>query len=124
MLKYLLRPLVLAAIVVGLMVPSARAEVTRLDVKTRTDIGSSGFEKIVGIVHFEVDPKNPRNQPIADLDKAPVNAGGRVEFSSDFYIIRPKDPSKSNDIALVDVLNRGRKPVMTGFIRGGSNDPS
>ncbi|HEX4936000.1 MAG TPA: hypothetical protein VFV33_22625, partial [Gemmatimonadaceae bacterium] len=75
-------------------------------------------------MHFAVDPHDSRNAPIADIDKAPVNAAGRVEFSSDLYILRPKDPSRSNGIALVDVLNRGRKPVLTGFTRGGTNDPS
>jgi hypothetical protein len=101
----------------------ARAEVTRVDVKTRSEIGSSGVEKIVGTAHFEVDPKDPRNGVIADIDKAPVNAAGRVEFSADFYALRPKDAAKSNDIALVDVVNRGRKTVVTGFARGGSIDP-
>jgi hypothetical protein len=120
----MLNRLIPTLVLVGLIAAPAFAELTRVDVKTRADIGGSGFEKIVGTAHFEVDPKNPRNQPIADLGKAPVNAAGRVEFSSDFYIIRPKDASKSNNIVLVDVLNRGRKPVMTGFIRGGSNDPS
>src|SRR4051812_2997526 len=101
----------------------AAAEVTRIDVKTRADIGSSGFEKIVGTAHFTVDPRDPRNRVIADIDRAPVNAAGLVEFSSDLYIIRPKDPSRSNGIGLVDVLNRGRKPIMTGFIRGAALDP-
>jgi hypothetical protein len=109
-----------------ILVPAlrARGEVTRVEVKTRSDIGSSGYEKIVGTAYFEVDPKDPRNRVIADVDKAPVNAAGRVAFSADLYIIRPKDASKSNDIALVDVLNRGRKPAMTLFIRGGANDPA
>ena len=46
-----------------------------------------------------------------------------MEFSADLYIIRPKDAAKSNDIALVEVLNRRRKLVMNGFTRGGGNDP-
>ena len=102
----------------------ASAEVTRIEVKTRADLGNSGFEKIVGTAFFEIDPKEPKNQVIADLQAAPVNASGRVAFSSDLYIIRPKDAAKSNGLALVEVLNRGRKLVMNGFIRGGSNDPS
>lgn len=123
MVKRLAAPFTIALL---LLVSASRvgAEVTRVEVKTRTDIGASGFEKIVGIAHFEVDPKDPRNRVIADIDKAPVNAAGRVEFSSDLYIIRPKDEAKSNGITLVDVLNRGRKPVMTGFIRNGANDPA
>src|SRR5262249_57148511 len=93
-------------------------------IKTRSEIGSTGVEKIVGIAHFEVDPNDARNRVIADIDKAPRNAAGRVEFSSDFYALQAKDSAKSNGIALVDVVNRGRKVVVTGFTRGGSIDPS
>src|SRR5688572_19981711 len=81
-------------------VPSpATAEVTRVVVERREDVlggkafGDVGaYEKIVGKVHFAVDPKNPRNAVIADVNLAPKNAQGKVEFSSDFYVIRPKDP--------------------------------
>ncbi len=48
---------------------------------------------------------------------------GRVEFSSDLYILRPKAP-RGNGAALVDVLNRGNKVVLNGFNRGGSPDPA
>lgn len=115
---------VLLAVLAALVAPrQTTAEVVRVDVATRADVGTR-YEKIVGVAHFAVDPRDSRNAPIADIDKAPVNAAGRVEFSSDLYILRPKDPSRSNGIALVDVLNRGRKPVLTGFTRGGTNDPS
>ena len=89
--------------------PAANAEVTRVDITTRADVGNSGYEKIVGIVHFDVDPKDPRNRVVVDLDKAPTNAAGHVEFSADLYILRPKDAARSNGVALVDVLNRGRQ---------------
>ncbi len=101
----------------------ARAEVTRVDVARRVALGGSGYEKIIGTVHFAVDPNDPRNRVVADLDKAPVNAAGRVEFSSDLYILRPKAP-RGNGAALVDVLNRGNKVVLNGFNRGGSPDPA
>ena len=101
----------------------ARAEVTRVEVARRMDLGASGYEKIVGTIHFAVDPKDPRNRTVVDLDKAPVNAAGRVEFSSDLYILRPKAP-RGNGAALVDILNRGNKVVLNGFNRGGSPDPA
>ncbi len=53
-----------------------------------------------------------------------MNAAGKVEFSSDVYILRPLDAATANGVALVDVLNRGRKMVLTGFNRGGANDPA
>jgi hypothetical protein len=102
---------------------SARGEVTRVDVARRMDLGSSGYEKIVGTIHFAVDPKALVNRRVVDLDKAPVNAAGRVEFSSDLYILRPKAP-RGNGAALVDILNRGNKVVLSGFNRGGSPDPA
>ncbi len=80
-------------------------------------------QKIVGTVRFAVDPKHPHNQVIADIGKAPVNAAGRVEFSADLHVLRPLDPSRSNGVALVEVVNRGRKLALSGFDRGGSNDP-
>jgi len=115
-------PLLLASAIVLALAAAARAEVKRADVKTRADVGASGYEKIVGTVFFEVDPRDARNRVIADLDKAPRNAAGRVEFSADFYILKPK--SGANGAVLVDVPNRGGKPALTGFNRGGVNDPA
>ena len=38
---------------------------------------------------MEVDPNDPLNAVIVNLDGAPRNAAGRVEFSAPFVIIRP-----------------------------------
>jgi hypothetical protein len=116
-------PVLLAAAVLG-PPPRAGADVTRIDVRTRADVGASGYEKIVGTLHFAIDPRNAHNAVIADLDKAPVNAAGRVEFSADVYVLRPKDPARSNGIAFIDVVNRGRKIILNGFNRGATNDPA
>jgi Alpha/beta hydrolase domain len=119
-----MRALSSVCIVAALLFPSAvRADVARVEIARRADLGMTGYEKIVGTIHFAIDPKDPRNRVVADLDKAPVNAAGRVEFSSDLYILRPKAP-RGNGAALVDVLNRGNKVVLNGFNRGGSPDPA
>jgi hypothetical protein len=109
----------LAIVIVG--TTAARAEVTRVTVSSRADIAFSGYEKITGRVFFALDPANPRNTVIADLDKAPRSADGRVEFSSDFTIIRPK--SAGNGVAIVDIVNRGRPTVIPNFNRAGGRDP-
>ena len=76
-------------------------------------------------VYFAVDPNNPHNKIIADLDKAPRNAQGKVEFSADLFILRPKDAARGNGVALFDVVNRGRKGVLGVFNRAtGSLDPT
>jgi len=46
-------------------------------------------------VYYEVDPKDRHNRAVFDLDKAPRNARGMVEFSADTVILRPVDPSKA-----------------------------
>ena len=102
---------------------AARAEVTRVEIAKRADVGKSGYEKIVGTIHFAVDPKEPHNRIVVDLDKAPADAKGLVQFSSDLYILRPK-ATPGNGAALVDILNRGNKVVLNGFNRGGSPDPA
>src|SRR5262245_47783687 len=104
--------------------PRAHAELTRVDVASRVDLGASGYEKIVGTAHYTVDPKEPRNRVIVDIDKAPVNAAGRVEFSGDIVILRPKQAGPAGSVALVDVVNRGRKTIVTQFGRGAVADPA
>jgi len=56
----------------------ARAEVTRVEISSRQDaLGGKSFgtncayEKLTGKVYFAVDPNNPHNKIIADIDKAP-----------------------------------------------------
>ena len=110
----------------------ATAEVTRVEITTRRDVlggrtfGSSGpYEHIVGRLHFAVDPTDPRNRVIVDLDKAPKNAAGHVEFSADLEILRPREPGRGNGIALIDVVNRGNKVVLRSFNRAtGAADPA
>src|SRR3984957_3068356 len=111
---------------------AARAEVTRVEITSRVDVlngksfGATGaYEKLIGRVYFAVDPNNPHDKIIADVDKAPKNSQGKVEFSADLFILRPKDPTHSIGVALFDVVNRGRLGVLTTFDRGkGSSDPS
>jgi hypothetical protein len=99
------------------------AEVTRVAVNKRADLGASGYERIDGTLYFAVDPKLAQNREIADLDRAPVNAGGRVEFSADVCILRPKDAATGNGSAIVDVVNRGGKVVFSMLNRGANANP-
>ena len=80
---------------------------------------------LYGKVYFAADPNNEHNKIIADLDKAPKNNQGKVEFSSDLFILRPKDPSKANGVAFFDKVNRGRMALLRIFNRAqSSNHPT
>jgi Alpha/beta hydrolase domain len=122
----------LIALVAVLAPAMTRAEVTRVEISSHQDVlggkafGTVGaYEKLSGKVYFAVDPSNPHNKIIADLDKAPRNSQGKVEFSADLFILRPKDPSRGNGVAFFDVVNRGNKGLLGVFNRAkGSSDPT
>ena len=101
----------------------AQAAVTRVEITERADLPTANYERITGKVYFAVDPKLPNNQIIRDIALAPVNAKGLVEFSSDLYVLRPKDPKKSNGTALLEISNRGGKGMQNTFDFG-ADDPN
>jgi hypothetical protein len=67
------------------------------------------YERLDGTVHMEVDPRDPLNALIVNLDKAPRNARGLVEFSSRFFILKPADMSRGNAKLFYGINNRGNK---------------
>src|SRR5712691_1186862 len=92
------------------------ARLTRIVITSREVVaggaafGATGaYEKLTGTVHFEVDPRNPHNAVVFDLDKAPRNAAGKVELSADMVILRPVDRSKASGRLFFEVNNRGNK---------------
>ena len=92
------------------------ARLTRLEIHQRevvaggASFGTAGaYERLSGTAYFEVDPKDPRNAVVFDLDKAPRNARGQVEFSADMAILKPVDLTRASGILFFEVNNRGRK---------------
>lgn len=69
------------------------------------DVGP--YEKLRGTAWGELDPNDPRNKVITDIQLAPRNAAGMVEYSMDVFILKPIDLSKGNRRALLDFNNRG-----------------
>ena len=58
--------------------------------------GEAGpYVRITGVAKGELDPAAPENTVIADLDKAPMNARGMVEYETDFFILRPAEPQRA-----------------------------
>src|SRR5215468_884236 len=115
----------------GLFAVPCSAEVVRIEVKSRADLltsksfGPAGaYEKLSGKIYFAVDPRNGANLIIADIDKAPKNGSGKVEFSSDFYVIKPKELNRGNGTVLYEVSNRGNKGMLGFFdFAAASPDP-
>jgi hypothetical protein len=72
---------------------------------------AGSYLRIRGVAKGELDPATPENRVIVDLDKAPRNARGLVEYETDFFILRPADPSRTNGVLVYDVTNRGSKRI-------------
>jgi hypothetical protein len=96
--------------------PSADARITALDITNiqspafgGASFGSVGqYETLTAVAHGEVDPKDARNAIVTDIEFAPRNARGMVEYSMDVVITKPIDMSRGNGTVLYDVPNRGR----------------
>jgi hypothetical protein len=88
--------------------------------------GATGaYERVKGTFKGELDPADARNRVIVNLDKAPRNAAGRVEYEADFYLLRPVDAARGSRKILYDVTNRGRQYAhwVFGDARTARNDP-
>ncbi len=111
--------------------PAARGEVVHVEVSDRTDLlegksfGAAGaYERVLATVRFAIDPKLPANRIISDIDRAPVNEKGRVEFAADLCLLKPRDSAKGNGTVLFEVSNRGGKGMLGMFnLARGSRDP-
>src|SRR5262245_53320036 len=94
-----------ACCLAGLLVsaPAADANVVRIVVEKRApfaggrSFGAVGpFEQLTGTVYMEVDPRDPLNAVIVNLDKTPRTPRGMVEFNASFIIIKPVDMTRGN----------------------------
>lgn len=94
-----------------------RLEITRrspfADGQSFGDTGP--YERLDGIAHYAIDPSAPAQQGIVDLDKAPRNADGLVEFSADVCIVKPVDPARGNRRLFFGYGNRGNKRELQFF---------
>ncbi|HLK48064.1 MAG TPA: alpha/beta hydrolase domain-containing protein [Bryobacteraceae bacterium] len=83
----------------------AAAAVDRIEIRSRADVGP--YERILGRVYYSIDPALAPNRIITDVSLAPRNKEGRVEFSGDLMVWRPRDARRSRGAAFLEVVNRG-----------------
>src|SRR5579863_9619146 len=127
------RAITVVAVLILWLVPSfAAAEVSSVSIRSRVTVangqtfGAAGaYEKLSGTIEFALDPREPHNMPIADLDRAPRASDGKVHFTADLYVLRPVDAAKGNGVLLFEVANRGNKGLLGRFSSApASNDPA
>ena len=87
--------------------------------RTFAEVGQ--YEKIFARAYGQVDPSDPLNAVITDIDLAPRNSNGMVEYSTDVHIIKPVDMSRGNQGIFYNVNNRGNKTTGVFHEVGGNN---
>jgi len=94
----------------------ADAEVVRFVVEQRQAVASQGipYEKLTGRFYGQLDPRQPLNTIITDIELAPRNDSGMVEYSATFTILKPVDMSTSTGVLVYQVPNRGRQTIEGG----------
>ena len=70
------------------------------------------YQLVSGRLHFAVDPGAPAYLDVIDLEHAPRNSSGLVEYSTDLAILRPVNLLRGNGRLIYDVNNRGNKTVL------------
>ncbi len=119
-------PAAVALALLGCTAP-VTAAVTRLEVRQQAPYengrvfeGAGAYERLAGRAYFSVDPAERANRSVVDLDLAPRNARGEVEFAADFEILAPADRTRANGTLLYDVNNRGGRTAV-GMFNGGAD---
>ncbi|MCY3844978.1 MAG: hypothetical protein OXH69_15715, partial [Acidobacteria bacterium] len=106
--------------------PLAQSRVTRLDITSREaafggrSFGAVGaYEILLGTATAVADPGDPLNAGIADLENAPRNSDGLVEYTFEVDILKPVDITLGNGVLVYEVNNRGRNIVFGYFHEAG-----
>ena len=105
--------------------PPTQARGTQIIVDTKTSpafggqvFGAAGqYETLAGRAFGELDPGDPHNAIIQDIDLAPKNANGKVEYIATFFIVKPIDMSMSSRLMWHDVPNRGGRITLAAASR-------
>jgi alpha/beta hydrolase family protein len=94
------------AVVCGTVTIDAR--VTRLEIaKVERVDAPIPYERISGKFYGELDPADPKNAIITDIQLAARNARGKVEYVGTFSMMKPVDLSKASGVLMYSVVNRG-----------------
>jgi hypothetical protein len=112
-----LRPRLVAVVTAAALVlsaASARAGIVRIEITSRAPLfegrtfGRVGaYEEIKGVAYGEIDPNESRNALITDIQFAPRNARGLVEYRTTFTVRKPVDLSKADGVLFYEIVNRG-----------------
>jgi hypothetical protein len=85
---------------------AAHAHIVKIEI-VRVEPAGPTHERITGNAYGELDPADPKNAVITEIDLAPRNARGKVEYVTKFTLVRPTEMMRSSGVLLYTVVNRG-----------------
>ena len=113
-----------AALGALLAAPVSEARVTKITILNTTPafngrvFGNVGaYEEIRGTATGELDPLDPHNAVITDMNLAPRKTNGKVAYTATFTLLKPVDMSSASGVLVYGVSNRGGRAL--GFANVG-----
>jgi hypothetical protein len=111
--------LLAAVLANGLLALDVHAQITRIDLEVVESPAFGGesfgevgqYERLRGLAHGEIDPDDPRHLEIVNIEHAPRNDRGLIEYSTTLEIYRPIDIQRWNRAIYHNVPNRGRAGI-------------
>ncbi|MDB5829619.1 MAG: hypothetical protein JWQ73_3839 [Variovorax sp.] len=105
--------LLLVACLAAVSAIDSHARVARIAIDKVEAAADGPYERITGHAYGELDPGEPLNAGITDIQFAPRNAQGKVEYTARFTLTKPLDMSSASGLLWYDLVNRGA-PVTPG----------
>jgi len=111
---------------------ASEARVTRITISKTTSpqfngqtFGNVGtYEELRGTFSGEIDPNDRRNAVITDINLAPRNMRGKVEYTATFTLLKPVDMGLASGVLVYGVSNRGGRALGTGMINVTADKPA
>jgi len=114
-------PTMLLAASTGLLATPfpASAEIKRIEIISTVAISNDtdqsneigAYELVTGRAFGAVDPRDPLNALITDIQNAPRNSEGLVDYETKFTLAKPKDMDKASGVLWYDIVNRSTGTV-------------
>ena len=86
--------------------------------------GVGPYNRIDGSVIFRIEPSDPRNKNIVDIQECPADSDGLVQFEANICLLTPVDIDRGNRRLFFGYGNRGNKRELQFFNDApATNDP-
>jgi hypothetical protein len=109
----------LAAAVALAWTPASDARVTKIVIDSTASLSGQPipYQTLTGRAFGELDPNDPHNAEITDLNLAERNVNGKVDYVATFHIVKPVDMSQASGLLWHDVPNRGGRITISADLR-------